>query len=210
MKAESLRMFHFRARHFAARGLPGWRLAKPSQRDNPAHKGAFGRRKRGIDDYLDLRRGTPVDPLALRQVVARAILVYVVGLFIVRLGKGRLVGRASGLDILVGFILGSLLSRGITGHASLSGTIVSSAVIVATHWLFTWLGVRFHVFGNITKGHSVQLISDGLVLPANMKRSHISEHDLLEAARLHGVENRSKVAQAFKERSGDISVVKRE
>ena len=121
-----------------------------------------------------------------------------------------MVGRASGLDILVGFILGSLLSRGITGHASLSGTIVSSAVIVATHWLFTWLGVRFHVFGNITKGHSVQLISDGLVLPANMKRSHISEHDLLEAARLHGVENRSKVAQAFKERSGDISVVKRE
>ena len=75
MKAESLRMFHFGARHFAVRGLPGWRLAKPSQRDNPAHKGAFGRRKRGIDDYLDLRRGTPVDPLALRQVVARAILV---------------------------------------------------------------------------------------------------------------------------------------
>lgn len=44
---------------------------------------------------------TPVDPLALRQVAAKAVLVYVVGLVLVRLGKGRLVGRISSLDIVV-------------------------------------------------------------------------------------------------------------
>ena len=153
---------------------------------------------------------TPVDPVALRQVAARAILIYVVGLFLVRLGKSRLVGRVSGLDILVGFILGSLLSRGITGHASLSGTTVSSAAVVAAHWLFTWLGVRSHFFGDLTKGHPVQLIKDGRLLPENMKRSHISEHDLLETARLHGVSDLSRVAEAFKERNGDMSIVKRE
>lgn len=103
-----------------------------------------------------------------------------------------------------------MLSRGITGHASLSATTVSSAAIVATHGLFTSLGARSHFFGDMTKGHSVQLIEDSRLLADNMKRSHISEHDLLEAARLHGLSDLSKVAEAFKERNGDMSVVKRE
>lgn len=56
----------------------------------------------------------------------------------------------------------------------------------------------------------MQLIEDSRLLADNMKRSHISEHDLLEAARLHGLSDLSKVAEAFKERNGDMSVVKRE
>jgi uncharacterized membrane protein YcaP (DUF421 family) len=87
---------------------------------------------------------------------------------------------------------------------------VASGAAVATHWVFTWLGARSHFFGDLTKGHPVQLVKDGVVLPANMKASHISEHDLLEAVRLHGVDGLSKIAQAFKERNGDISVVKEE
>jgi len=63
--------------------------------------------------------------------------VYVIGVAIVRLGKSRLIGRSTSLDVILGFILGSLLSRGITGHASISGTAVRSAALVAMHWWFT-------------------------------------------------------------------------
>lgn len=150
----------------------------------------------------------PSASLELHQVAARAFVVYVGGLAVVRLGKSRLVGRVAALDILVGFILGSLLSRGITGHASLSGTIVASAALVATHWLFTWLAQRWHGFGILTKGHCVTLVRNGLMLADNMRRSHISEHDLAEALRLHGVRSLAGVAEACKERNGDISVIK--
>ncbi len=60
--------------------------------------------------------------------------MYLAGLVVVRIGKSRLISRTTSLDVILGFILGSLLSRGITGHASISGTIVASAVIVAVHW----------------------------------------------------------------------------
>ena len=112
------------------------------------------------------------------------------------------------LDILIGFILGSLLSRGITGHASLSGTAAASAALVATHWLFTWLAYHWHLFGVLMKGHSIPLVQDGQPIVENMRGSHISERDLAEALRLHGVSNVARVAQAYKERNGDISVVK--
>src|SRR4051812_49251987 len=71
----------------------------------------------------------PDDPPKVHQVMARAVLVYLAGLAIIRLGKSRSVGRMTPLDVLLGFVLGSLLSRGITGHASISGTVASSAIL---------------------------------------------------------------------------------
>jgi uncharacterized membrane protein YcaP (DUF421 family) len=150
----------------------------------------------------------PVEPLRM-QVALRAVVVYVIGLAVVRTGKSRLVGRVSGLDILVGFILGSLLSRGITGHAALSTTAASSVALVAIHWLLTLLSTRWHAFGNLAKGHAVPLILDGRALEANLSATHISPHDLAEALRLHGICDMTQVAAAYKERNGDISVIKK-
>jgi len=99
--------------------------------------------------WLELIFGgdVPQQPLELYQVAARAVLVYLVGLVVVRIGKSRLVGRMTALDVIVGFILGSLLSRGITGQASISATAVASAAVVASHWALTWLTCRSHALG---------------------------------------------------------------
>src|SRR3954462_12292955 len=107
---------------------------------------------------------TPPDSLPLAQTAARAVLVFVLGVAIVRLGKSRLISRSSPLDVILGFILGSLLSRGITGHASLSDTAAASLALVACHWIFTYLACYWHAFGNLVKGHSRLLVTDGKVL----------------------------------------------
>ena len=83
--------------------------------------------------------------------------------------------------------MGSLLSRGITGHASLSGTTVASAALVAAHWLLTWLACRWHWFGNLVKGHAHVIVKDGEPLIDNMYRSHLSKHDLDEQLRQKGM-----------------------
>jgi uncharacterized membrane protein YcaP (DUF421 family) len=149
----------------------------------------------------------PREPLALYQVAARAALVYLVGLTVVRIGKSRGIGRLTSLDIILGFILGSLLSRGITGHASLSATAVGSVALVATHWLITFLACRSHRLGILIKGRSTLVVVDGKMQRDNMRRSHISEHDLDEELRLHGVDDLQRVKRAYKERNGEISVI---
>ena len=67
----------------------------------------------------------PGDGLKFHQAAARAVVVYLAGLAIIRLGKSRSIGRITPLDALLGFVLGSLLGRGITGHASISGTMAA-------------------------------------------------------------------------------------
>jgi uncharacterized membrane protein YcaP (DUF421 family) len=150
----------------------------------------------------------PKEQLELYQIAARAIVVYVVGLAAIRIGKSRIISHTTTLDVILGFILGSLLSRAITGHASLSGTTVACVVMVAMHWIFTAIACRSHAFGTLIKGHDRPIILNGKILRENMLRSHISDHDLLEEVRLSGLGDLSEVKDAYKERNGEISVIK--
>jgi uncharacterized membrane protein YcaP (DUF421 family) len=149
-----------------------------------------------------------VPPFTWHQVAARAAVVYVVGLIIVRIGKNRMMGRNTALDIILGFILGSLLSRGITGHASMSGTAVACATLVGVHWIFTAIGYQSHTFGWLFKGNVDLLVQDGHIIERNMRHSHISLNDLMEEMRLQGIEDLSEVKRAYKERNGQISIIR--
>jgi uncharacterized membrane protein YcaP (DUF421 family) len=151
----------------------------------------------------------PDDELKLHQVIARTIVVFALGLAIVRIGKSRLIGRVTALDVLIGFLLGSLLSRGITGTASVSGTAAASATIVFLHWVLTALACRSHRFGTLIKGHCNLLVKDGAIDEPTMLGSHISRHDLEEALHMKGLETVAQVHLAFKERNGEISIIPR-
>jgi uncharacterized membrane protein YcaP (DUF421 family) len=164
-----------------------------------------------IGEYLNIVFGgdIPADPLRLHQVAARAILVFLVGLAIVRIGKSRLISRATSLDVILGFTLGSILSRGITGNASLSATVVAAAALVAAHWLLTWLACRSHTLGKLVKGNAKLLAKDGKPLRENMNHAHISDRDLEEGLHLSGIDELADVRLAYKERNGEVSVIKR-
>ena len=152
----------------------------------------------------------PKDGLQAHQAAARAVVVYFVGLLIVRVGKSRLIARITSIDVILGFILGSLLARGITGSASISGTIAASVAVVACHSLFTYLAFRWHAFGTLLKGRYLRpLVIGGQFQHENMRRSHLSEHDVMEEVRLKGIDDISQVTHAYKERNGEVSVIQR-
>jgi uncharacterized membrane protein YcaP (DUF421 family) len=152
----------------------------------------------------------PPDPpqhLAIHQTMIRGVFIYLVVLAIIRVGKSRSIGRISPLDVLLGFILGSLVSRGITGHASLSGTAGASAALVAVHWLLTLLACRSHSFGNLVKGHADLIVENGHPRTEHLLKHHISKHDLDEFIRNKGIDDISKVRSAYKERNGEVSIL---
>jgi len=151
----------------------------------------------------------PQHPLALHQVGARAAILYLLGLAVLRLGKSRMISRATALDVLVGFILGSVLGRGITGSASITETVAGSLALVACHWLLTRATYHWHWLGRIVKGNCVELVREGQPDEAMMQKCHISRHDLDELMRLAGVDQLSEVERACKERNGEISIIRR-
>jgi uncharacterized membrane protein YcaP (DUF421 family) len=156
--------------------------------------------------------GVDSDPrsYSMLQVSLRALLVYLVGLLIVRLGRNRLLGRQSPFDIVLGFVLGSVLSRAINGTAHLAVTLVSALVLVAAHRLVAFVSFHSHPFGALVKGEPHRVIEEGRIDWDQMRKEHISERDLEEALRLRAkTADEKRVAEARLERNGEISIVER-
>jgi uncharacterized membrane protein YcaP (DUF421 family) len=151
----------------------------------------------------------PEQPLAILQIAARAVVVYSATLLIVRVGKSRIISRTTTIDVILGFILGSLVSRAVTGSASISGTLAAAGFMVLAHWVFTAMAYRYHWFGTLLKGSSHLVVQEGKPMTKPLRHSHISMHDLVEEMRLAGIGDLQQVHEAFKERNGQISFIKR-
>jgi len=160
-----------------------------------------------IQDLLSLNNDQEVGPLAM---ASRSVIVYAATLAIVRTGNKRFIGKATAFDVILGIMLGSIMSRAVTGATSFFPTILAGTVFVALHWLFSVLAFRTSWFGPIVKGNPVLLVRDGTVQHDGMRRTTLTSSDLAEAQRLAGMEpDTSDIQAAYLERSGDISVIPR-
>jgi uncharacterized membrane protein YcaP (DUF421 family) len=156
--------------------------------------------------------GVDTDPRSYNvlQVSLRALLIYLLGLLIIRLGRNRLLGRQSPFDIVLGFVLGSVLSRAINGTSHLLVTLVSALVLVAAHRFFAFLSFRSHRFGALIKGEPQTLVENGQLDRDQMRREHVSPHDIEEALRLRAkTADATRIAEARLERNGEVSIVER-
>jgi uncharacterized membrane protein YcaP (DUF421 family) len=140
----------------------------------------------------------------------KAVVVYLFAVGLIRVGALRLIGRLSSLDVLVSFILGSLLSRGITGSATLGETTLASACLVAAHWIMATVTYKSERWARWLKRAPVRLVEDGVILRDNLRSARVSEGDLLEGLRQQGTASLEKVKCAYLERGGQISVVEKD
>ena len=105
--------------------------------------------------------GRDASDITVLQMALRASLTFAVTLAIVRLGKRRLMGGNTAFDVIVGVIIGSTVSRGLTGNAPLAPTLAAAAAIVAMHWAVSALALRAGWFSRLAKGVPVLLVSEG-------------------------------------------------
>lgn len=144
------------------------------------------------------------------QMSIRSILIFCFALLLVRVGDRRIFGKNTAFDIVLGIILGSVLSRSITGNAPFVPTVITCGVLVALHWLFAWFAQRNHTFGKLIKGRELLMVKDGQLQQTNMQKENITEQDLLEVLRTQGkITQVQEVQEAYLERSGNISVIPR-
>jgi len=143
------------------------------------------------------------------QMSVRAGLVFLFGLALVRFAGKRLFGQWGAMDIIVSVIIGSNLSRTLTGGAPFLETLAATALLVVLHALLARAAVRFPALGPLLKGHSAKLIEDGQVDRKAMLKHGVGDHDMEQALRCSGLRDPSGVEAAYLERNGEISVLKR-
>src|SRR4051794_16806367 len=148
--------------------------------------------------------------LTIAQECARAVLILIYGLAILRIAGRRIFGKWSALDIVVSIIIGSNLSRALTGSAQLWGTLVATTLLVALHWVLARLVASSPGFSRIIEGGPIELARHGAPSPSVRERHAVSEADLREALRQSGVDDIAAARTITLEPSGKITVLKGE
>jgi uncharacterized membrane protein YcaP (DUF421 family) len=151
--------------------------------------------------------GESKDQILWWQESIRAVIIFFYGLVLIRFLGRRAFGKQSALDILLAIVIGSNLSRTITGNAPFLQTIIATAVIFVLYWSFEHLAARSEVLGFLFKGRPVELMRNGRLSKTAMILTGTSRGDIEEAARDSGKANLSKVSAAVLERNGKISTL---
>jgi len=144
------------------------------------------------------------------QLCIRAALLFVLGLVMLRIAGRRTFARATPLDIVVALILGSNLSRMMTGRAQFLGGLAATLTLVVIHRLAALATLRSPMLARLLKSSPDVLVRDGQVDERAMARHGLSQADLAAGLRLEQLDDLAKVKLATFEGGGRISVVRRE
>jgi uncharacterized membrane protein YcaP (DUF421 family) len=146
----------------------------------------------GLHDLIG-REGADISWL---QMCFRGALIFFAGLLLVRLAGKRLFGKWGALDTVVAVMIGSNLSRAMTGNAPFAPTLCATAGILLLHAIFVYASVAFPRISAAIKGSAIPLVRDSVVDASAMRWCH-------------GIASLADVGQACLERNGSISVVRR-
>ena len=150
------------------------------------------------------------EDLGFGHMAVRALLMYLILIWLVRSAKKRFLGQPTAFDMILVILLGSIAARALTGGAPyFHPSVLAMIVIIATHWVFSYIARDSRWFSGLIKGHSTSLIRNGRVDHKALRSAHMSFDDLDEELRQQGVAEPSKVTEARLERSGKLSVIKR-
>lgn len=142
------------------------------------------------------------------QESARAAIIFVYGLILVRVAGRRVFGQWTALDIIVAIVTGSTLSRALTGNADLFGTLAATTLLMVLHWALSRASSRWPFVSRVLEGGPVRLALAGRLDDAMLQRHAVSQATLEEAVRRAGLDRAEDARLIVLEASGNITVVK--
>jgi uncharacterized membrane protein YcaP (DUF421 family) len=160
-------------------------------------------------DFLHAFIGSDEGDISWWLMSIRAVLIFLYGVALVRMAGKRVFGKWGAIDIILSVIIGSNLSRALTGSAPFVETLVATTALVALHWVLTLAATRAQFLGPLLKGHAARVCVGGEIDRDELKRHGVGEHDLEAAFRNAGVKDPDEVDEIWIERNGDVNVLKR-
>lgn len=155
--------------------------------------------------------GAEPKDLTVLQVVLRGLVVFWAALIMVRIADKRFMAKLSAFDVILGFILASLLARAINGSGPLIPTLITGLALVLLHRALSKLTCWSPALERLVKGKPCVIVREGKADQRKMFQHAVSAGDLDEEVRLNGnLENISRVRLAMLERNGKISIVEKD
>jgi len=145
----------------------------------------------------------------LLEIVVRGSLMYIALFVMLRVILKRQTGSLGMTDLLLITLLADAAQNAMAGeYNSIADGIVLVATVIFWNYLFDWLSFRSESFSRLIEPSPLPLVRNGRMLRRNMRQELITEDELMMQLREQGLDDVSKVKQAFIESDGRISVIR--
>ena len=143
------------------------------------------------------------------EFIARAVIVYVALMLMVRLSGKRTVGQFTPFDLLVVMLLSEGVSNSLSGEDnSVVGGLIVAVTLVLLNVIVAVASARSKKIEAVVEGNPILIARDGRIFHDELKRQHVGVGDMDKALREAECEL-DNVKCAFLETDGSISVLKR-
>lgn len=161
-----------------------------------------------LNEFLKPWLGVDGDLLTTPQMLVRGLIIFVIALVYYRLGSARIITKLSAFDVVLTIVMGSMLSRALTGGSPFIPTVITSLVLIAIHYSLAYLTYFSGLAGKVVKGDETLLYEEGEWRTGEMTSHQITKHDIRVALRSEcHLDDIDVVQRIYLERNGKISFV---
>ena len=153
-----------------------------------------------------LKLGVPATELVLRCAV-----IYLVLLLGLRLFGKRTVGQFTLFDLVFILLVSNAVQPAMTGpDSSLTGGLIIIAVLILLNFAISYLRVRVPFIARLVEPPAAVVVKDGKWQSAVLEQEGVTNEEVLEALREHGLDSVKQVKAVTLEADGSLSVVSNE
>jgi uncharacterized membrane protein YcaP (DUF421 family) len=142
------------------------------------------------------------------RIILSSVAVYFFIILAIRLFGKKELAQLSVYDLVFILLISNAVQNAMVGpDSTLLGGLVAAASLFVVNYILKQVQFRFPKFGKAIQGEAVMLVFKGKILSSHLKRAGITEDELMEVIREHGIASVSEVDLAVLEVDGNISVL---
>lgn len=150
------------------------------------------------------------EEISILEIIVRSVIMFLLTFLIVRLTGMRNFRKNSPFDMVITFLIGGVLSRGVVGASPLFATLFSVLALILLQKLFYKLSFESSWFEKRMKGQRLLVYKDGKFVKENMQKADITTLEIFEDLRVQQhTESLAGIFEIYVEKTGEVSFIKR-
>ncbi len=142
------------------------------------------------------------------SVCVHTLVIYLFLIAAFRLLGRRHLAQLTVIDLVILIVLGSAVETSmIAGNTSLAAGLISAGTLLLVNRVLTGVLLRSKRLRHLVVGDPILLVHQGQLIEEHLRRTGLTETDLLEAIRERGYDTVDKVKFAVLETDGAIHVI---
>jgi uncharacterized membrane protein YcaP (DUF421 family) len=158
------------------------------------------------DDYFGIN-----ESIEVIEIIVRSILMFLITFVMIRVAGMRQFRQNSPFDMVIAFLVGGVLSRGVVGATPFFSAVAGALGLIILQKLLYMLLFHNRKLEKMMKGQPFIIYKDGKFIKENMKKADITTLEVFEDLRVEQqTQSLQEIAEIYVEKTGEISFIKKD